>query len=77
MLLRATLEARLDNMTRLALQAIVRGLHRSGAIPTESVLAVVDALQAAAALRHDALDGQGARELAALADCMERDADAA
>lgn len=66
----------MDNTTRLALQAIVRGLHASGAIPTESVLAIVDALQAVAALRHDALDGQGARELAALADSVERDADA-
>jgi hypothetical protein len=67
----------LDNTTRLALQAIVRGLHRGGAITRASVADIVVQLQRASAARHVALDAKGAQELLSLADCIEIEAEEA
>ena len=65
----------MDATTRLAIQAIVHGLHRGRTITTASVADIVFQLQQAAAARHQALDADGSRQLLALADAIEGDAD--
>jgi hypothetical protein len=56
----------MDTATRLAIQAIIRGLHQSAAITDATVTEIIGQLHGAAIDRHDALDPISAREITSL-----------
>lgn len=63
----------MDDTTRCALQAIVRGLHRSEAIGDAAVMSIMAELQAAASAQRELGRGVGAQELMQLASDISQD----
>jgi hypothetical protein len=63
----------MDATTNLALRAILRGLHRSGAIDDEAVGGIAAALHEAEAAQRGARHGCVAYDLMQLAAEIERD----